>query len=124
METPADPESSRRAAGLWSVATLGLLAAGWATFFLTQAYAFRLMERYGPAPDVVDALGRDAYIDRRTLPYYSVMILLDLAAVLTLAAPSRAGWPRILKILAAVVLAPTVLLHGLVWVVTGFLFTG
>jgi hypothetical protein len=122
METPVHPGTSRRGTELWSVATLGLLAAGWVTFFLTQGYAFSLAERYGPAPDVVDALGRDAYIDSRTLPYYSVMMLLDVAAVLTLAAPSRAGWPRVLKILAAVLLAPTVLLHGLVWLVTDFLF--
>lgn len=123
METFTDPGSRRRGAGLWSFATLGLLAAGWVAFFLTQGYTFQLAERYGPVPDVVDALGRDAYIGSRTLSYYSVMMLLDAAAVLTLAVPSRAGWRRVLKIVAAVLLAPTILVHGLVWLVTG-LFAG
>jgi hypothetical protein len=53
---------------IWSVATLGLMAAAWATFFLTRVYAFQLAARYGRATDVVDALGRDTYVGRGTLP--------------------------------------------------------
>jgi hypothetical protein len=102
---------------------LGLLAAGWLTFFLTREYAFRLAERYGPAPEVVDALQRDAYICRNILSYYSVAVLLDVLAVATLAPRSRRGWSRVLKVLAVVLLVPTVFLHGLAWLVAG-LFAG
>jgi hypothetical protein len=123
METHTHPTLHHEVAGLWSVATLVLLAAAWATFFLTQRYASHLAERYGPAPDVVDALGRDAYIGRRTLPYYSVMVMLDVIAFLTLIASSRAGWPWALKLMVGALLVPTVLLHGLVWAVT-VLFAG
>jgi hypothetical protein len=123
MEMPSGPHSFPRGAGLWPAAPLGLLAAGWLAFFLTWGYTFRLGEWYGPAPEVVDALKRDTYIARRILPYYSVAVLLDVLAVLTLAARSRPGWPRVLKVLAAVLLVPTVPLHGLAWLVTG-IFAG
>ncbi len=120
METPSDPGSDLRGARLWPVATLGLLASGWVAFLLTQWYAMRLAAQYGPAPDVVDAFRRDAYICSRTLPYYSVTMVIDILAVATLAARSRPGWPRVLKVVAAVLLVPTFLLHWLVLLVTGF----
>src|SRR5262245_31339220 len=73
----------------WQTATLALLVAGWVTFILTREYVSRLEEQYGPAPDVVDALKRDAYVGRRALPYFSVAVLLDVLAALTLAARGR-----------------------------------
>jgi len=50
-------------------------------------------------------------------------VLLDMLAAFTLAVRSRAGWPRILKAVAALLLMPTVALHGLAWWVTG-IFAG
>lgn len=105
---------------LWPVATLALQLASWTSFILTQGYGDHLVERWGPAPDVVDALNRDAYVSRCTLPYYSAVLLLDGAAALTLAVRSHRGWSFGLKILTGVLLLPTAALHGLVWLLCVF----
>jgi hypothetical protein len=54
LETAPHTTRFPRRASLWPLATAGLLASGWATFLLAAGYASRLVERYGPAPDVVD----------------------------------------------------------------------
>ena len=74
---PTSGNGYRGLASVWPIVTLGLLVAGWVTFLLATGYTARSVERRGPAPDVVDALGRDAYISRHTLAYYSVVMLLD-----------------------------------------------
>jgi hypothetical protein len=102
----------------WPVATAALVLTAWATFLATGAYATHLAEQYGPAPDVVDALGRDTDIARRTWPGHTAVLLLDLAAFFTLSIPSRPGWPRVLKVVVAVLLVPGAVLHGLVWLLT------
>jgi hypothetical protein len=123
METPPDPGNGHGGSAVWPVVALGLLGTGWAAFFLTLGYAARLADGWGPAPEVFDALARDADIARHALPCYSALLFLDVLAVGSLAAPSRPGWPRALKVLVAVLLVPTVLLHGWAWMVT-CLFAG
>ena len=107
MELIPDAGNGHRGSVLWPVVSLGLLAAAWGTFLLTQGYAARLAKRWEPAPEVVDALGRDAYVCKRTLPYLSLVLLFDLIAAGSLAVASRRGWPRVLKVLAVVLLVPT-----------------
>lgn len=123
METPADPGYVPRGSGKWTAIALGLLTAGWVAYFLIERYSLRLAEKWGPAPDVVDALGRDAYISRHTLPWYTAMLVLDALAVAVLFTPSRPGWPRVIKVVVALLLVPTALLHGLAWLGAG-LFAG
>ncbi len=117
METPPVSAAVPRQRGFWPVVTWGLLGAGWLTFLLVQGHAARLAEWYGPCPDVCDALGRDAFVRRRTLPYFTLVVLLDGLAAVSLAAGSRSGWPLAIKVLAAVLLVPSMGLHGLVWLV-------
>src|ERR1051326_2568544 len=90
---------SYRGSRIWFIITFVLLAAAWVAFFLVRDYGLRLAERYGRAPDVVDALNRDAYVCSRTVPYYLIMLLLDALALGSLAAPSGPGWFRAPKIL-------------------------
>ena len=103
----------------WPLATLGLVAAGWVVFLLAQGYADRLRERWGPAPDVVDALGRDAFVGERTLAYFTAAVVLDAAAAVSLLARSRRWWPLAVKVVAGILLVPSAGLHGLVWLVVG-----
>jgi hypothetical protein len=87
-------------------------------FLLTQGYAERLSEEYGPAPDVVDALGRDAYVGRNTLPSLTAVLVLDGLAILALSVGSRPGWPRAVRVLGVVLLVPSVPWHALAWLAT------
>jgi hypothetical protein len=114
-----DPAPGPGGSARWPVVALGLAAAAWAAFLLTGQYADRLRERWGPAPDVVDALGRDSYVSRLTLPYLTLVAALDVAAAVCLLARSRRGWPLAVKVLAGVLLVPSCGLHGLVWLVAG-----
>jgi hypothetical protein len=120
MELIPDAGNGHRGSVLWPVVSLGLLAAAWGAFLLTQGYAARLAKRWGPAPEVVDALGRDAYVSRRIIPYLMLVLFLDLIAAGSLAVASRHGWPRVLKVLAVVLLVPTIPLHGLSCLAVGF----
>jgi hypothetical protein len=117
MAEVSEPALTSDGSAKWPVVALGLVAASWAAFLLTMEYADRLQERWGPAPDVVDALGRDAYVSRHTLPYLTAIVALDGAAALALIARSRRGWPLAIKVLAGVLLVPTAGLHGLAWLI-------
>lgn len=81
-------------------------------------YAHRLREQWGPAPDVVDALGRDNFVCRHTLPYVTAVIVADVAAAVCLLPRTRWGWPLVVKVVVAVLLVPSCGLHGLGWLVT------
>ena len=120
MDPLPDAVNDYRGSRMWPVIALGLLAAAWVMYFLIMGYSARLSERWGPAPDVVDALQRDGYGARHILPYLSVVLLLDMLVLGALAPQSRPGWPRVLKVLVAVLLVPTALFHGLAWLVTLF----
>jgi hypothetical protein len=115
MEATAEFGDENSGSRAWPVITLGLLATAWLTFFLTLGYANRLAERWGPAPDVVDALALHSYVGGRTWPYYSATLFLDLLAIGSLTARSRRGWPRALKVMVGVLLVPSVFVHGLAW---------
>ncbi len=115
---PLPEVGNYRGSRKWPVIALGLLTIGWVAYFLIMGYADRLGDRWGPAPDVVDALQRGEYIARHTLPYHSVVLFLDMLALGALVPQSRPGWPRVLKVLVAVLLVPTALFHGLAWLVT------
>ena len=78
MDPLPDAVNDYRGSRMWPVIALGLLAAAWVMYFLIMGYSARLSERWGPAPDVVDALQRDGYGARRILPYLSVVLLLDM----------------------------------------------
>jgi hypothetical protein len=119
-EAAPELDDQHRDWSVWPFLTVALLTTGWATFYLSVLYTSTLVERWGPAPDVVDALGRDAYVGRKTFPFFSIALLFDLLTVGSLVAPSRSGWHRALKILVAIVLLPTFLLHGLLWLLQGF----
>jgi hypothetical protein len=106
-EPVATPEGSAR----WPLVALMLVAVSWAAFLLIGQYAERLQDRWGPAPDVVDALGRNAYVSRHTLPYVTAMLGLDVVAAFAILARSRKGWPLVIKVLAGVLLVPTAGLH-------------
>ncbi len=123
MDPLPDAGNDYRGSRMWPVIALGLLAAAWVTYYLIMCYGTRLAERWGPAPDVVDALQRDGYVSRRILPYLMVVMLLDMLALGALVPQSRAVWPRVLKVLIAVLLVPTALFHCLACVVS-MIFAG
>jgi hypothetical protein len=114
--TNAGPVGSLR----WPLATLILVTAAWLVFLLALGYTGRLQDQWGPAPDVWDALVRDAYVGRRTVPIFTVALLLDLAAAMSLGAGSYRGWPLAVKVLAGALLVPSAALHCLVWCVCVF----
>ena len=114
-EAPEQTAGSR----VWPLIAAGLVAAGWLVFVATQLYADLLRQQWGPAPDVMDALGRDGYVCARTLPYLSAVMALDAGAAVALVVRSRRGWPLAVKVLAGVLLVPSAGLHGLVWLVCG-----
>lgn len=119
MEVP-ETTPGRAGSRVWPAVALGLVAAAWAAFVLTLRYVGRLEGAWGPAPDVVDSLGRAAYISRRTLGYYTLVLALDAAAAAALVHRSRPGWPRVAKWAAASVLLPSAGLHGLAWLINWF----
>lgn len=104
----------------WPAIALGFLVAGWVAFLLTLDYDARMRARWGPIPDVVDALGQGRYIGQRTIPFLFATLFLDLLAACSLTYPSRPGWARVLKVVVAMLLVPTALVHGLGCIVTGF----
>jgi hypothetical protein len=93
-----------------------MVVTAWLTYLLTGQYADRLQEMWGPTPDVVDALGRDRFVSRHTLPYLTAVVVLDGVAVICLLVRNRRRWPMVL---AAILLVPGCGLHGLAWFVTG-----
>ncbi len=99
----------------WPFVTLALLGAAWLMFVLVQEYSDRLMQRYGPAPDVWDALDRGAFVNRHTQPYRGLIVLLLGLALASLAAPCRPGWPKTMKFVVAFILVPSALLHVLLF---------
>ncbi|MFO0826298.1 MAG: hypothetical protein U0792_24800 [Gemmataceae bacterium] len=117
MDTPPPPTPDRWGGKLWPLVTLGLVGGAWLTFLFVLDYTERLMEAYGPCEDVCDSLGRAAFVNRRTQPYYTLIVFLDALAVVSLAFHSRPGWPRVLKVVAVVLLVPSAGFHGLLWVV-------
>jgi hypothetical protein len=121
-ERRTGPNSEAPASGRWPIAGLGFLAVAWGMFLLTQSYADRLAEKYGPTPDVWDALDLAAHIGRNTLPSYTAVLVLDGLAILALIVPTRAGGPRVVRVLALVLLVPSVPVHALRWLGTS-LFT-
>lgn len=112
-----------RRSDFWSVVPLALAAASWVAYFLVADYANRLRERFGPTPDVFEALGCDTYVSKRILPWLLGVILLDVMAVVSAFVPSRPGWPIAIKVLGVIVLVPTFCLHVFICAVTG-LFAG
>lgn len=66
---------------------------------------------------------RDGYVCRRTLPWLSVILLFDLLAAASLLPQVRSGLPFALKVLLAVLVIPTALFHGFLWLITA-LFAG
>jgi len=115
------PESRRAPGGsvLWPLVSLALLAAGWLVFRLTTAYEDRLRDQWGPAPDICDALGRDAYNNNCIWWYILLVVGLDGAAAVTLSVRARWGWPLATKVFVALLLVPSALLHGLALLVCG-----
>ena len=115
------PESRRAPGGsvLWPLASLGLLAGGWLVYLLTMRYADQLRDQWGPAPDVFEALGRDAYVCKHTWSYLLLVVGLDGAAAMSLSVRSRWGWPLALKVLVALLLVPSAVLHGLALLICG-----
>ena len=121
MAEASEPSAPSGGGRFWPFVTLGLVAAGWLTFLLVQGYSDRLMAAYGPCEDVCDSLGRAAFVNRRTQPYYTLMVALDGLAAVSLIAGSRPGWPRAVKVVAVVLLVPSAGLHVLLWLIGSML---
>ncbi len=118
VTTKSDPDPGGGAR--WPAVSLVLAAAAWWMYFLIVQYADRLRDMWGPAPDVVDALGRDSFVGRHTLPYVTVVVALDVVAAACLFVRIRRGWPLAVKVLACAILVPSCGVHGLAWFVTWF----
>jgi hypothetical protein len=98
---------------------LALLLAGWCADFVGRYRVSQLdLSAFGPCEDVPEALVRDGYVARQALPYISVAVLLDGAAVLVLAWAIGGGRWRVFA--SALLLAGMLSLgwHGLLWFVT------
>jgi hypothetical protein len=118
-EQPREPDTLRLPV-FRSVITLSLLVAGWLGFFVTMEYRSRLEEGYGPRPDVYDALVCAAFVGRRTLPWFSGVVILDFSALLVATFPRQPGRLRMLQVFEILLIVPSGCIHGLSWAVTAF----
>ena len=109
--------------GGWPLIAVVLLGISWLTFYLTNRYAAVLVEQYGPCPDVIDALGCARYQSRRTLPWYCVVVLIDVFVIMLLMTERRTLLSRCLWAVTTIVLVPSFILHGLMLLVC-MLFAG
>lgn len=106
---------------IWPLTSFGLLAAGWLVYLLLMDYADRLREEWGPAPDVCEALGREAYACKHIWRYLLLVVGLDGAAAMTLSVRTRWGWPHAAKVFVALLMIPSAMLHGLAFLICGLL---
>jgi hypothetical protein len=113
-----NPDSIDAGSARWPLIALTLVIAAWIATWLIGEYGDLLREQWGPAPDVVDALGRDSVIGRKILPFYTGVLVIDAAALACLIPCARRGWPMAVKVLAAVLCIPSCALHGLAWFIT------
>jgi hypothetical protein len=117
VDVPDVPTAPRRKPLLPLVA-LGLLLAAWGSSCLGGYAASQLdLSRFGRCEEVFEALARDGYVARFQLPFLTAAVLLDGLAVVALWAAGMAGQFRVLGGLVAVLCVPTVLWHGLGWLV-------
>jgi hypothetical protein len=110
---------TRRPKPVLPLVAFALLLAAWGSSYLGQHHGSQLdLSRFGPCEDVCESLGRDGYVARFQLPYFTAAVLLDGLAVLALGAAGMAGQFRVIGGLVALASVPTIAWHLLGWFVT------
>ncbi len=106
---PVVPEHSPVRTGFF------LLGVAWAAWLLGLARGAWINSYFvGPGYDVSDSLGRAGYVADRLLAFDAAALVAGVAAGVALTGASRtSGW----AVLAWVLLVPSVMLHGLVFLV-------
>jgi hypothetical protein len=104
----------RRPKPVLPLIAFALLLTAWGIFCLGAHQASLLdLSQFGPCEDVCESLGRDGYVARFQLPYFTGAVVFDCLAVIARVAAGVARQFRVLGVLAAVLCVPTVALHGL-----------
>jgi hypothetical protein len=118
-DVPGEFGTARRPKLVLPLLALALLLAAWGVSCLGQYRASQLdLSRFGPCEDVCEALGRDGYVAKFLLPYFTAAVLIDGLAVLGLCAAAAAGQFRVVGALVAVLCLPTIAWHGFGWLVS------
>ncbi len=108
----------------WSITAFVFLVVAWVIYFLNIWCGRIIADEYGPAPDVIDALGKSAYVNSRVLVGFVVVVALDVLAMIYLImahAPQGDSCRNRLRLLAlgtTWLLAPSLLVHLATWQVT------